>query len=133
MSGINIEKPVPLLVGEPDWFQIVLVGAGGTGSFLAQDLARLAWHARQRHDTRVQLAFIDPDVVEPDNLGRQNFVPAELGQPKARALAFRYSAGFGLDIAYAVQPFSPGLVQRPDNRGFNLVLGAVDNAPARQV
>ena len=131
MSELAVVRPLPLLVGEPDGFEVTLVGCGGTGSFLALDLARLAWHARERGVT-VRLTFVDPDVVERSNVGRQNFAPAEIGQPKAEALARRFNRGFGLDIHWATTPFAPVMVGRRYSRDFRLLIGAVDNAPARR-
>ncbi len=120
-----------MLVGEPDYFDIILVGCGGTGSFLALDLARLAWHARER-GIEVRLTFVDPDRVELKNVGRQNFVPAEVGWPKAETLARRFNRGFGLDIRHVVAPFSHNLTTKYQPRAFTMVVGAVDNAQARK-
>jgi len=42
MITLNHEKRYTLQVGNPEHVEIVLVGCGGTGSFLALHLARLA-------------------------------------------------------------------------------------------
>jgi PRTRC genetic system ThiF family protein len=115
-------------LGSPNYFPIILVGCGGTGSFLALHLARLAYHARQAHGLDVRLRFIDPDVVEEKNIGRQNFCPAEVGLNKATALATRYSHAFGLSIEYVTTPVSKDDVARSSA----LLVGAVDNARARK-
>lgn len=127
---ISFERRMPLLVGEPDAFRITLAGCGGTGSFLAQDLARLAYHARQQ-GTDVRLAFVDFDRVEEKNIGRQNFSPAEVGRYKAEALATRYSRAFGLDINYMTTAIKDAVVSAYP-RHVNLLVGAVDNAYARR-
>ena len=55
---------------------ILLVGVGGTGSFVAHILAQLAcWAKTANIDMR--LYFIDPDIVEQRNLVRQNFCPTD--------------------------------------------------------
>ncbi len=67
----------------------------------------------------------------------QHFCPAELSLYKAEALALRYSAAWGIDIAAYLQPFDPGSLQL---RGYyyshqqplTIILGAVDNAAARR-
>ena len=89
---------------------VTLAGCGGTGSFLALHLARLAYHARERHGLDVRLAFVDPDVVEEKNVGRQNFCPAEVGQPKAQRLMARYNRAFGLSIRAHVGRFEGDMV-----------------------
>lgn len=112
---------------------IYLVGTGGTGSYLAQSLARLAWHARTR-GIQVHLTFIDPDRVEEKNVGRQLFCPAELGLSKAETLATRFNAAFGLRICAMACPVAQASLEippgsRPDQR---LILGAVDTHLARR-
>lgn len=120
-----------------------MVGCGGTGSFLALHLARLAYHARERHHLAVQLVFVDPDVVELKNVGRQNFCPAEVGANKAQALMLRYNRAFGLESRAYAQPADHELMDALvsewrgtlsyDERGrsVHLLCGCVDNAAAR--
>jgi PRTRC genetic system ThiF family protein len=111
--------------------QLALVGAGGTGSWLLPHLVRLA-HLIQAAGKTVELAIIDPDIVEPANIGRQNFLPGDIGQPKARVLAARYGLGWGLDLAAWVAPFAYTQFKetyRTDT--LTVILGAVDNAAAR--
>jgi PRTRC genetic system ThiF family protein len=80
----------------------------------------------------VELAIIDPDIVAPANIGRQNFLPADIGQPKARVLAARYGLGWGLDLAAWVAPFSyHPLKETYRTDTLTVILGAVDNAAAR--
>jgi PRTRC genetic system ThiF family protein len=131
MAQLLLEPLQPLLVGEPDSFDVTLVGCGGTGSFLALDLARLAWDARQR-GVYLRLTFVDHDLVELKNVGRQNFAPVEAGRPKAETLAWRFNRAFGLDIRAAVQPFDMRVLSHPGPRHFRLLVGAVDNAAARR-
>ncbi len=120
-------------IGEPAQISIVLVGAGGTGSFAALHLARLAWAARDKGLT-VKLGIIDPDVVEAKNIGRQNFAPAEIGQPKAVTLARRYGYAFGLEIPAIVARFEAAMLRHwlDTHRTLSVVVGAVDNAAARR-
>jgi PRTRC genetic system ThiF family protein len=118
-------------LGYAQRISIILVGCGGTGSFLALHLARMAYHARERRGLGIQMLFVDPDQVEEKNIGRQNFCCAEVGRNKAVALATRYSRAFGLEIGYLETHFEPVvLVQRNDD--LTLVCGCVDNAQARQ-
>jgi PRTRC genetic system ThiF family protein len=128
---MRIEKRYPIAVGDPDRFNIALVGCGGTGSFLALHIARLAYHARDRYGREVNLHFIDPDTVEPHNIGRQNFCPAEIGQHKAQTLARRYSVAFGVKIEFTNERFDRHQIKR-EHRDFRVIVGAVDNAAARE-
>ncbi len=118
-------------VGQPQRVAISVVGCGGTGSYLVQRLARLAGHAREM-GLELGLTLIDPDTVERKNLWRQLFVDSEVGQPKARALAVRYSRAFGLPIRFFVEPVSAANL-KIDSADLNVVVGCVDNTAARRV
>ena len=63
------------LLGEAHNMHLYLVGAGGTGSALADALARLLYHARQK-GMDISLTIIEPDVIREANLGRQRFCQA---------------------------------------------------------
>jgi PRTRC genetic system ThiF family protein len=109
--------------------QIVLVGCGGTGSYLAENIARLI---RVLKDAGLEASatFIDPDLVEDGNVPRSRFCEAEIGLPKALALAGRYNAAWNLDITAIVDPFDPA--KFPTHyRSLLVVVGAVDNHAAR--
>jgi len=47
-----------------------------------------------------RFVICDGDIVELKNLDRQNFVPADLGENKARILAERYSTVLGMETEY---------------------------------
>lgn len=126
MKDLKIEKRVRVLTGE--FSGITLVGCGGTGSFLALHLARMVYHLQER-GRRVRLAFVDMDRVEPQNIGRQNFAPAEAGEFKAQTLMLRFNRAFGLDIEAHNVPFGNDAI---NFKRVELVIGAVDNAAARR-
>ncbi len=110
----------------PQFRRLVIVGAGGTGSYLAQGLAKMI--AGYRLDLEVLL--VDPDVVEEKNCARQNFMAWEIGQPKAEALAFRLNQQYGLDIAAAQGRGEDhaGKVADP----YRLIVTCVDTVEARK-
>lgn len=112
---------------------IVLVGCGGTGSYMAMHIGRMM-RVLQDSGKQVSATFVDPDTVEEKNLGRQFFCNAELGMPKALTLASRYGSAWGLDIAVVVDRFSPQLniVKRNHQTDLTLIIGCVDNAAGRK-
>lgn len=75
--------------------RIVLVGCGGTGSILAEQLCRMIKGFR----LGCELVLIDGDAVEESNIWRQNFAPHEIGANKAAALALRLCGRFGLPVS----------------------------------
>jgi PRTRC genetic system ThiF family protein len=114
---------------------ITLVGAGGTGSALAVDLARLVYHVRQSGGD-IHLRIVDHDRVERKNVGRQQFGAYDVGRNKAESLAERLNLWLGLDIAALPVRFTadtPSNFTRQTKAGARrIVVGAVDNHWARQ-
>ncbi len=114
--------------------EFYLVGCGGTGSWLAPSLCRIA-RTLTRQDKNATLIFIDRDTVEPKNILRQNFCDAEIGFNKAQTLALRYSLSWGIDIQALPDSFNPEIVARDyyqREHKLKIVIGCVDNANARQ-
>ncbi len=85
-------RTVGALGGEAVWrrlagLHIAVVGCGRSGSVAAAALARLGVR---------RLTLVDPDAVEEHNLGEMDVVTgADLGRPKAEALAAGLSPGRG--------------------------------------
>jgi PRTRC genetic system ThiF family protein len=111
--------------------EIVVVGLGGTGSWVAPGAARIA-RTLMDAGKRVKLKFVDFDHVEQANVLRQNFAYCEIGLPKALTLAARYNAAWGLDIEAHLEPFKASSHVNIGNQyGLTLIVGCVDNANAR--
>ncbi len=112
--------------------RILVVGCGGTGSFVAEGLCRLLINSD------IPLILVDPDRVEPHNLVRQQFFSGDVGKFKSQVLAERLSRQYGRAIAYSVYPFMPDLIHKDWGGGLHtmaaqgLVIGCVDNADARR-
>jgi PRTRC genetic system ThiF family protein len=101
-------------------------------SWLLPHLVRLA-HLVQAGGRTVTLGISDPDTVAPANVARQNFLPTDVGQAKARVLAARYGLAYGLEVAAWCEPFGYRHLHtayRTDT--LTVLVGAVDNAAARQ-
>jgi len=107
---------------------LVLVGCGGTGSWLAPAVARVARILMTEQNKQVEVLFVDPDIVERANLSRQHFCDAEEGQFKADCLAARYAQAWGIPAAAIAAKFDG--VEIAD--GLKIIIGCVDNAKARK-
>ena len=125
--------------------KVVMLGAGGTGGHIAPHLYRLLYAL----DRPVRFIICDGDVVEEKNLVRQNFIPADLGENKAKVLAERYASVFGMETEYVPEfieneerlrrLLEPGTFRM----GYNwndpvfqeqvILIGAVDNNRSRQL
>ncbi len=125
--------------------RVVMLGAGGTGGHIAPHLYRLLYAL----DRPVRFIICDGDVVEEKNLVRQNFIPADLGENKAKVLAERYSTVFGMETEYV-----PSFIETEEQLrelltpqkwqiGYSypkkyiyeqiILVGAVDNNKSRQL
>lgn len=114
--------------------KIFLIGAGGTGSFAAMNLARLLFELK-RIGKAVDMTIIDPDVVENGNIPRSNFCAAEIGRFKAQTLAERITLAWGLEVSYANEKLEYEKHIKPGRNGFKeliILVGCVDNHSARQ-
>lgn len=123
-------QAAPVLLRRTRRLRFVLAGCGGSGSWLAPSIARLARVLREA-GRDVTVTFIDPDTVEAANVPRQNFCEAEIGRLKATALAARYGAAWGLEIKAIVGRFDPNTVAASYDE-LVILIGCVDNAAARQ-
>lgn len=139
MHALTIERPVPF-VARTGPITLFLAGCGGTGSHLAQALARIAAHTRARR-TDLRIIFCDGDIVEEKNVGRQLFTPRDVGYNKAQALAARFNALFGLAIEALPEMATVDRLARiggksrrsPNGNGsLGILIGAVDSATARK-
>jgi len=124
----------PLKIMIPDQrhrVQLYLVGCGGTGSWLAPHLVRLARFLRETRSLNAHITFVDPDIVEIKNVFRQNFGEAEVGGLKAELLALRYSAPWGMTVQAHTARFDKAMVQL-EYGDLGVIVGCVDNAAARK-
>jgi PRTRC genetic system ThiF family protein len=113
--------------------RLIQVGAGGTGSWLAPQVARVARMVQDEHGARVRVYFVDDDTVQAKNLRRQNFCEPELGQKKAEALARRCSSAYGVEAIAVAERFNADRLARDSYYSDNLtvIVGCVDTAESR--
>jgi len=133
LSHLNASPLKITMPGPHQALKVYLVGCGGTGSWLAPHLVRLTRFLRETRQTpaRVQVTFIDPDVVETKNVFRQNFSGGEVGGHKAELLALRYTAAWGTAIEVHATRFEKGMVQL-EYGDVGVIIGCVDNAVGRR-
>jgi len=140
----RLPRPVSLLLRPWEEAVVVIVGVGGTGSWLAPHVARLAC-VLQARGKKIRLIFIDPDVVEEKNIYRQNFCDADLAQDaplhKASSLSFRLGLALGVNASAICEEFDPYMLDGYPHRIYGhdrsteritIVVSCVDNAAARK-
>lgn len=131
---LSFARAAVVLPKEYSKINIYLIGAGGTGSFAAQTIARLAFELKESGKA-VDLTIIDADRVEPGNIPRSNFCAAEIGRFKAQTIAERLSLAWGLEVGYSNEKLDYEKHLKPDRNGYRqmtILVGCVDNYLARR-
>jgi len=136
LSFLNAKLVLPVDYKSVEFW---LVGAGGTGSFMAMNLARLAFELKAL-GKQAAIVIVDPDCVEEGNIPRSNFCFAEIGSNKAETLAARVSRAWGIEVGFIKEGFRPALlqsktddwsVQTSNSNKLTILVGCVDNHQAR--
>lgn len=110
---------------------VTIVGCGGTGASTARVVARIVYDMQRSRQHAPQIVLIDPDIVEPKNIGRQAlFMPSDVDKFKAEVIGRRLNFALGLNIAWICEPVSATC--QFDRYGGNLVISCVDNHVARK-
>ena len=115
----------------PQFKRIILIGTGGTGSYLAQGLAKLI----SGYKLPLEVILVDPDTIEEKNCSRQNFPYCEIGLPKSQALAYRLNQQYGLAFASVVGK-GEDFIKNPEYSSAlhspRLIITCVDSVEARK-
>lgn len=130
MDEIKLEKPLELIFPNEKHITLMLVGCGGTGSWLASAVARVGKILIERFNHEVSLYFIDPDQVEEKNIYRQNFCAAEIESNKAETLAARFGLAWGIEISAMSKKYNEVIYSIRD-LDHAIVIGCVDSTSAR--
>ena len=93
MNKIHYTEPYLLSPQHP--VTIFVIGAGGTGSQVITNLARMNMALQAIGHPGLHVTVFDPDTVTEANIGRQLFSEPELGENKAMALVTRINRFFG--------------------------------------
>lgn len=115
--------------------RLIVVGAGGTGSFVVPAIARLIYELMQQQNKSAEMLIVDPDVVENGNIPRSNFCFAEIGRYKAQTLAERVATAWGIETSFSCEKFDPEThlkASNSDYRSLTIIVGCVDNYLARR-
>ncbi len=117
--------PIP-----PHWLEhrveIDLIGAGGTGSQVADQLASLQTTLMMLGHPGFRVNVWDFDSVSPSNVGRQRYTRADVGLKKTDVLVHRINNFYGLDWTSVDRAFAPR-----SNHVSHLLITCVDKASLR--
>ena len=108
---------------------ILLIGAGGTGSQMVTGLARMNRTLLSLGHPGLHLVVCDGDAVSASNVGRQLFSEADIGLNKAVVLVNRVNMFFG--TAWKAYPYNIDRKAGMGPRIPDITISAVDSAKTR--
>lgn len=137
-----MEKDDPMLIKKGSRFNIIIVGLGGTGSFLVSSLLQMIGSSQQLCSS-VSITLVDGDIVETRNLANQKYLPEDVGSYKSEALYKRYQDVYPeINLTYvphyienkkqleALLQSDPKTYTPPS---ISVLVGCVDNIKVRQI
>ena len=111
---------------------VFVVGAGGTGSQVATNLARMSVALQALGHPGLHVTRFDPDIVTEANIGRQLFSESELGLNKAVALVTRINRFFGFSWQAKGNRYpQKSSADRENHELANIIITCTDNTRSR--
>lgn len=108
---------------------IQIIGAGGNGSQVLTQLARMDVALKGLGHPGLHCTLFDDDTISESNMGRQLFSPAEVGLNKASALITRFNRYFGTSWKAIPYKFTDKVPL--EDRSCNITISCVDSVGAR--
>jgi PRTRC genetic system ThiF family protein len=106
---------------------VVVVGAGGTGSALMSRLMQLHFAMKElNHPGGLHVTLYDDDIVSPANIGRQCFFPQDVGQYKSTLIVNRLNHCWGTNWKAV-----PKKLKKSDSINADIIIGCVDSRKGR--
>lgn len=110
-----------------DTIKVLLVGAGGTGSQVADQLASMQATLMQLGHPGLDVHFADGDTVSRFNLGRQRFTGSDIGLNKAAVLTHRINLFYQLNWTAILEKINPTSL----STRYDLLITCTDSAKFR--
>lgn len=110
---------------------VFVVGAGGTGSQVITNLARMDMALQALGHPGLHVTVFDPDIITEANIGRQLFSEAELGQNKAMAIVTRINRFFGSTWVAESCHYPPPVPDKENPSLANILITCTDNVRSR--
>jgi PRTRC genetic system ThiF family protein len=106
---------------------VIVVGAGGTGSALMSRLMQLHFAMLELgHPGGLNVTLYDDDTVSRANIGRQCFFPQDVGQYKATLIVNRLNQCWGTKWQAV-----PKKLKKSDGVNADIIIGCVDSRKGR--
>jgi len=109
---------------------VQVIGAGGTGSQVLTQLARIDQALKKLDHPGIHVTCFDDDIITDANLGRQLFSAADLGLNKAVVYITRMNQYFGTSWKAEARKFNNKVFKK--DRSANITISCVDSLKARK-
>lgn len=109
---------------------IQVIGAGGNGSQVLTQLARIDQALKKLGHVGLHVTCFDEDIVTDANMGRQLFFPCDIGMNKAVVLITRLNQAFGSSWKAEPRMFDKSV--KKEDRQANITISCVDSVSARK-
>ena len=119
----------PYLLNPQHPVTVQVIGAGGNGSQVLTQLARIDQALKKLEHVGLHVTCFDDDIVTEANMGRQLFFPPDVGLNKAVVLITRINQALGSSWKAEPRRFDKS-VQKTD-RMANITISCVDSVKAR--
>lgn len=116
----------PYLMRPEHPITVLVIGCGGTGSYVVSQLAKISVALKELRDIELDVCVADDDIVESHNIGRQMFSESDIGHYKSNVIVNRVNRYFGLD-------WESNTERIEKIHGFNIVISCVDNIKTRKI
>lgn len=97
MSLDRVHFKASFFVNDINKTKVIVIGAGGTGSHVLKNLARMDYALVRLNKPGLEVILYDDDVVSEYNIGRSEFAYSDIGKYKAEILIRRINRFYGLD------------------------------------
>lgn len=114
----------PYVINPGHKLTVELVGLGGTGSQMLNNLGRMNVALMGLGHPGLHIRAWDPDIVTEFNMGRQIFSPADMALNKAVVLVSRVNRFFGTDWEAINEKYT-------GDKAGNIIITCVDTAKGR--
>jgi PRTRC genetic system ThiF family protein len=124
-----VHHVAPYLIAPKHPLTICCIGAGGTGSQVVNNIARINHSLLALGHPGIMLTLFDDDKVSEANIGRQLFSRSDIGQYKASVLITRVNRFFGFGWKAECRRID----KFENNDGGNIIITCVDNVKSRKI
>lgn len=121
----------PLATFRKGYISVVVIGAGGTGSNVLQQLGRIHYALQARNQSGLFVTLVDPDRVSAANLHRQLFNVGDIGRYKSDVLIENINRWYNVQWESNPERFEVDKDPNSLSSSANIYISCTDTASSR--